>query len=279
MKLTALRDAAKWERRLAVIQKRVLQEFREPCISKPVFVLGKQRSGTGMLMRIFHRHSDLLVFDENRNNAAFEDFRLRDDDTIRLLVEQARFPAVCLKPVCDSQRIADLFDAFPYGHFVWMYRDYRDVANSSLRKFGSATRAVRLACLGQPGGGWFQEGLSPAVASTLQQVYRPSLSEFDLACLAWWARNRIVLESGLLGHPNLTLLKYEELASNPDSVLPWLFHRIGIRYQPGLARDVNARSIGHPAPEMDRSVQNLCSSVLQRLDHAYAAERPPVRHS
>jgi hypothetical protein len=76
----------------------------------------QQLPGTGMLMRILHRHADLLVFDEHRHNAAFEYSRIRDNDTIRSLVEQACFPAVCFKR--DSQRIADLCDAFPFGHFV-----------------------------------------------------------------------------------------------------------------------------------------------------------------
>jgi hypothetical protein len=230
-----------------------------------------------MLMHAFHRHSDMLVFDEHRSNEAFVDFRIRSIDRIRDLTKQARFPGVCFKPICDSHRIRELHDEFPNGHCIWIYRDYRGVANSSLRKFGEPTRAIRPVCTGQTGGGWFQEGVSPLASTTLQNIYRPTLSEFDLACLAWWALNQIVIESGLIGQPNVTIMKYEALASQPTPILNWLFGRIGINNEDRVGRNISARSIGrHPTPEMDRDVNNLCDTLLAALDNAFRVANQPV---
>lgn len=270
MRLTAIRDREKWERHLTILRKRVTSLFRHPCDSIPIFVLGKQRSGTSMLMRTFHRHPGMLVYDEHRSNEAYVDYRIRSIEVIRMLTDQARFAGVCFKPICDSHRINELHSEFPDGHCIWIYRDYRDVANSSLRKFDEPTRAIRLICTGQPGGGWFQDGVSRLVSATLQEIYRPTLSDFDLACLTWWARNQIIIESGLIGQPNVTLLKYEALASEPAQILKWLFDRIGIQYKDRVGRYISARSIGrHKSPETDCDVKNLCDTLLVTLDNSF----------
>jgi len=153
MTLAAIRDREKWERHFAMIRKRVTSPFRRSRKSIPIFVMGKQRSGTTMLMHTFHRHPGMLVFDEHRSNEAFVNYQIRSIDRIRNLTEKARFAAVCFKPICDCHRIKELYSNFPSGRFIWIYRDYADAANSSLRKFAEPTRAIRLACTGQPGGG------------------------------------------------------------------------------------------------------------------------------
>lgn len=277
MRLNTLTDRSRWERRLLVLQKQVQRKLRPECDSRAVFVLGKQRSGTTMLMHVFHRHPDMLVYDEHRDSAAFLDHRLRSAGTVRTLLAEAHFPAVCMKPICDSHRIAELHREFPDAHIVWLYRDFRDVANSSLRKFDTATRAIRQVCTGGSGGGWFREGISPPIGKVLRETWHPGLSDFELACLVWWARNQLVLESGLAGQPGITLLKYEALASAPPAMLRWLFQRLGMRYSEGVERGITARSIGrHSTPAIGRPVLELCSRALARLDEAFLAQDPPV---
>lgn len=276
MRLSSLSRPDVWERHFSVARKRLRGVFRETCESRPVFVLGKQRSGTTMLMQIFHRHPDMLVFDEHRDSPAFVDYRIRSADTIKTLLEQAKFPVVCLKPICDSHRIREFYEDFPEGHCIWLYRDFRDVANSSLRKFEAANRAIRLVCTGRPGGGWFQEGISPPIQEILQQVYRPDLPDFDLACLVWWARNQLMIESGLAGRTRVTILKYEALVSAPPRVLDWLFRRIDTRHYGRLERNVTARSIGrHAAPAIDERIRALCDATLAELDEAFLEQQPP----
>lgn len=252
-----------------MLHKRVTSPLRRTCDSRPLFVLGKQRSGTTMLMRCFHRHPDMLVYDEHMNNAAFQNVRLREFATIRQLLERAHFPVVCFKPIADSHRILELDQQFAGSHFIWLYRNYWDVANSALKKFSNTTYAVRLVCTGQTGGGWFQEGVSESVADTLRDVYHPDLTDFDLACLTWWARNRIILDSGLIGRPNVTVLRYETLVCDPCGVLEALFKRIGIPYHERIVRNVTSSRIRHQAPvEPDHKVRELCEEELAALNEA-----------
>jgi hypothetical protein len=276
MKLSSLKKPEFWERHLSMAKKQFRGIFRDNCSTRPVFVLGNQRSGTTMLMDVFHRHPDMLVYDEHRDSPAFSNCRIRSADTIRSLLEQARFPAISLKPICDSHRFGELYREFPDGHFIWLYRDFKDVANSSLRKFDAPTRAVRLVCTNRPGGGWFQDGVSPRTQALLQQVYRPDLTEFDLACLAWGARNQLAIENGLAGRPGVTVLQYEALVSSPFLLLEWLFRRIDVRYLEQVQRNVTARSIGrHAAPAMDARVRDFCDSTLAELDRAFFEQHPP----
>lgn len=277
VKLASLTSRDRWERWLAVRHKRLAGLLRPQCESRPVFVLGKQRSGTTMLMHAFHRHPDLLVYDEHRDSAAFDNFRLRSLGEIEALLDRVRFPVVCFKPICDSHLIRSLRTRFPDGHCIWMYRDYRDVANSSIRKFYTATGAVRRLCNGLRAEGWFQEGVSPVVTRTLQRVNDPNFSEFDFACLTWWVRNQIVIRSGLIGDAWVTLLKYEELVTQPVPMLRWLFDRAGIEYRDRIARNITPRFIRrNPAPEVNPKVQRLCDATLQTLDEGFRAADPPV---
>lgn len=279
-KLSALRNPDNWQRRASTLQKQFVGVFRHRCDSKPIFVLGKQRSGTTMLMHAFHRCPDVLVFDEHRDNKAFEQHRLRSFNVIRNLVEQSRFPAVCFKPICDSHRITDLIAAFPDAHCIWIYRDYRDVANSSLRKFETSVRAIRLVCTGKSGGGWFQEGVSRDVSEVLRKAYRPGLTDFDLACLSWWARNQIIFESKMIGKPNVTVMRYEALVCDPEPILQWLFDRIGLEHRARVGLHISPRSIGrHHAPEIDSTVRSLCAEALMALDDAYCSANPPGNSS
>lgn len=277
MRLKSIKDAEERERYFSILSKQLTQLFRKRCDSTPVFVLGKQRSGTSMMMRAFHRHPDTLVYDEHRDSVAFSDYRLRSLECVKKLTDRARYPTVCYKPICDSHLISGLHRMFPEGHFIWAYRDFRDVANSSLRKFEHATRAIRLVCTNQPGGGWFQEGVSGRVTEVLRSVYGTSaLSEFDLACLIWWARNQIILDSGLTNAPNITLVKYEALVSKPSLMLKWLFSRLGLRYHERVSRNISPRSIGrHAAPPLDSRVEELCLASQAALDAAFLTGNPP----
>jgi hypothetical protein len=230
-----------------------------------------------MLMHTFHQHPDILVFDEHACNEAFTNYRLRELDHIRKLIAQSRFQGVCFKPICDSHRVSELHSTFPTGHFIWLYRNYRDVANSSLRKFEDPTRAILLVCTGQSGGGWFQDGVSRLASITLQEIYRPSFSDFDLACLAWWARNQIILESDLIGETNVTTLNYETLATNPAIMVTWMFNRIGIDCPDRIGKHISTRSIGRsPAPPLNTDVQALCEQCLAALDAAFQTANPPI---
>lgn len=274
--LAQLRDPQKRDKYLSSVRKQFIQLVGKPRDCKPVFVFGKQRSGTSMLMFAFHRHPDVLVHDEHRNSRVFSDFRIKGFDVVRDVVSESRFGVACFKPICDSHLICQFVSEFPNAHHIWIFRQFQDVANSTLRKFDAPTRAIHLVCTGQAGGGWFDEGLSSEVRRVLVEFYRSELSDFDLSCLVWWARNRIIVDSGLLSSPDVTLLKYEALVANPGATLRWLFERMGVSFHERIGARMTPGSIGrHPIPPMDKAVRELCESLTRQLAEAYFSCSPP----
>lgn len=224
-----------------------------------------------MLMYAFHRHPEMFVYDEHRNSKVFYDFRIRGFQVVQDAIQSSRFPVACFKPISDSHLIAEFVTRFPDAHHIWIYRRYEDVTNSSLRKFDAPTRAIRLVCTGKPGGGWFQEGVSEECQRVLTRVYRPELSDFDLGCLVWWARNKIILESGLQNNQNITLLRYETLVSNPKLVLHWLFERMNVTLDDRIGDQINTRSVGrYSVPPMSEAIRELCEDLTAELDNTFS---------
>ncbi|MDY6839533.1 MAG: sulfotransferase [Thermodesulfobacteriota bacterium] len=267
MRLTALLDKEKQAKYLSIIKKKITHSTTQPVPTVPVFVFGQQRSGTSMLMFSFHFHPDTEVFDESSNNKAFLGHRIRSFKAIEELVRHSRFPFACFKPLADSHLIREFILQSPEGRFIWMYRDFRDVANSYLRRFTNPTRAIRIVCNNHTGGGWFQEGISMETAEELRRFTSPGLSEFDFACLAWWARNRIFLENDLHSQPNIVLLKYEDIVSNPEGSFSSLFRFVGLQPFEKCYKHIHRKSIAKNRYEgITPAVRELCEDLLKRLD-------------
>lgn len=266
--LTRLRNPQRRAVYISRLRKLISSRFRQQRDDTvPVFVLGLQRSGTNMIMDVLHLRDDTEVFSESRENAAFDGYLLRDLQLIEGLIARSWAPFMCFKPISDSHRAEELIERFPYGRFIWIYRQYQDVANSRLRLFSDANRAIRLICRGESGAGWFDRGVSPATRKVLRSMEVDRLSEFDLACLTWWARNNIFVENALWRHRNVCAVRYEKLASDPGAGFAELFEFLDMKPSKNALRFVRKSSIGrHPAPVLDRQVDELCQQLLDQLN-------------
>lgn len=265
--LEGLKDGQKRDRYISMFRKNILEALRVQRDSKVIFVFGNQRSGTSMLMYAFHRHPDIIVYDEHRDNKPFHNYRIKSYEKINEIVMRSSFPAVCFKPICDSHLISEFQANIPAAHFIWIYRDFRDVANSTLRKFADATRAIILICEGKPGGGWLEEGVSDHMRDILKSLYTKNLSRFDLCCLVWWVRNQVLIDSPILNSSDLSVVKYETLVTRPDTVMSWLFKRIDFPYDARISRRMNSGSIHrNPYPPINHEVANLCRELMEKLD-------------
>jgi hypothetical protein len=258
----AIFDAQKRGRLAAKIGKTFRQTFSAPVETMPVFILGIQRSGTTMLMFAFHLHPEIAVYDESRKSKAFLDFQLRGMETTEKLIKTSHFPVACFKPLADSHRATQLLQRFPSARFIWALREYSDVANSFLKKFPHATRAIRLVCSGQEGGGWFQEGVSEETGRILHNLPWQNFSDYDFACLVWWTRNRLFFEQDLDKEKRVLLLRYEKLVTAPRESLPEVTKFIGVPFCRQMTRYIHARSVSrHSPPKLNPSVQKLCDEL------------------
>jgi hypothetical protein len=245
----------------------------------PIFIMGTQRSGTTMLMNAMHLNAHTQVFDESRNNRVFYDFRLRDIETVIHAIRHSKAPFVLFKPLADSHLTRTYLDLLPEARFIWVYRHYKDVAYSAIRKWKSADDAIRKVCRGQGGGGWFQEGISVATERVLRKYYNDCLNRFELRCLVWWARNNLYMEQALSTDPNVMLVQYEDIARDPMAALTPVSHFTGLPLSGKMFRYIHTRSIGNKVyPPINEGIKQLCEAQLNRLDGFYDKERQQFRH-
>lgn len=259
------------------MKKAVSRAFKRPVSSVPVFVFGKQRSGTTMMMDVFHVRRDTEVFDERAASSAFVDYRIRGFDVVARLVERSKAPFVCFKPLADSHLCREFAMRFPEARLLWLYRDYVRSALSGIKKWPDGRRGIRLVSTGRSGGGWFQEGVSEETAEVLREVYSEDLTELDLGCLVWWARNRLVLELELMSLPSLLIVRYEDLILKPREAFEEVFDFVGMPYDKAAVDGVVRNNNGNRKREgLSPHVERLCDDLLSSLDeHVRCRRRKP----
>lgn len=264
-------QSPEWRARAASrVGKKLLGFARGNPSKSPVLIAGLQRSGTTMLMNIFHLHPETDVFDEARESKAFFDFRIRSVDIVRQVIADGHFRFPCFKVIADSHVLPTIMRGLPDAKVIWMYREHSANAASRLKKFHHATAAIRAVCEGRLGGGWFAEGVSTAIRRSLQSLDRSGFSDFDYACLVWWARNQIYFDLGLAAEPRVRLLRYETLVVDPKSTMNGLFRWLDMPSSGQSMRFVHAQSLfKRDLPSLDPQVEMLCSGLQQRLDDTY----------
>ncbi|HKU90861.1 MAG TPA: sulfotransferase [Steroidobacteraceae bacterium] len=273
MNLADVRSPAWRARAAARVGKKLLGFTRITPERTPVFIVGLQRSGTTMLMDIFHLHPETEVLDEARDSRAFLDYRIRNPRTVRQIIAESHYRFPCFKIIADSHVLPSILDGLPDPRVLWMYREPGPNAASRLVKFPKGTAAIRKVCANQPGGGWFAEGVSPAVARRLRDLDYSRFADFDYACLVWWVRNQLYFEMGLGSDPRVRLLRYETLVSQPEPTMRALFDWTGMGWSQASMRFVHARSMKKAnLPRLDPQVDALCTELLQRLDAEHAAQ-------
>jgi sulfotransferase family protein len=267
MKLSSLKSAEKRARFLAKTRKSLLHNVRSRQPGRAVFIAGMQRSGTTMLMNVFHLRPDTAVFDEARDSVVFQDFRIRDLDVLRNSLDNQSLPVSVYKVICDSHCVSSLLESFPNARVLWVYRNPQANADSQLKKFASPVQAIKLVHGDQPGGGWFAEGVSDEVRRVLQQFDPGDLADFDWACLNWWARNQIFVEQNLRDDSRVELLRYEELVVNPRTVLGQVIDWLEMPNDERSFRFVHTRSVHkRNLPSVHPEVDKLCNLLLDELN-------------
>jgi hypothetical protein len=273
MDLEKLRSP-EWRARAAtVILKKTFAFTRRAPSKTPLLIAGFQRSGTTMLMNILHLRGDTEVFDEARESKTFEKFRIRSIEIVRQAIDSSHYPFPCFKVIADSHVMPSILRELPDALVIWMYREPGPNAASRLKMFRRPTAAIRAVCEGQPGGGWFAEGVPATIARELQGLDRSKFTDWDFACLAWWVRNRIYFDLGLVDERRVRLLRYETLVAAPVPTMRALNEWVGMEWRPASTRFVHSASMRKPdLPALDPQVASRCDELLQRLDAAHAAQ-------
>jgi len=257
-----------WLKQLDNDRRKVLWRMahRGPQDTRPVFIFGLQRSGTGMLSMCLGASPDCENLGET-DARAFDGNNLRPVREIELLIEQCRFRFLVLKPLKDSHRVRELLALKPGAKAVWAYRGYLDRINSAARKFGRHPLDVFAAFQAGDRTRWQLRGMSGETAALLASINLGELSACDGAALMWWVRNSLYYDQGLEQDARVRLWSYDRFVREPQAELRALLAHLGLDLDPRMLREIHARSVGKdPAPRINERILALCRSLHDRLE-------------
>jgi len=249
-----------------------LKNIKGPDIKSVLFVIGCQRSGTSLMTRIFHKDWNAKVYFESSSlslQIGEEKLRLKPLPVIKQVIERERFPLIVLKPLVEAQNAAKLLGAFPNSRAVWMYRHYKDVANSNLRKFGldNGIKDLRYIVENQAQN-WRVEHVPDRIRQIVLTHFSETMNPYDAAALFWYVRNALFFELGLYSHPNIMLVKYDELISHPKETMLKIYDFISRPYAgDNVLKIINSSSIGKGQQILlSEEVESLCEQLWNRLE-------------
>jgi hypothetical protein len=236
-------------------------------VPQPLFIVGCQRSGTTMLIDTLMRAPDLWVHPE-KSALAYDDFRLRSPATIAAITRFTPASTVIYKPLCDAHLTDRILAAHRTGHAWWVVRGWRDVADSAVRKWGTHQRDVILDLATGQGErwGWRTERVPEAMIAQLRQLVTADLTPEAGAALFWYVRNSFYYSLGLDTDPRVTLVRYENLVSNPEQAFRPLFAQLGVTADPAWTADIVDSSVGkQTAADIPADIVAVCDALLQRF--------------
>jgi hypothetical protein len=247
----------------------------DPGSSRPVFVLGAQRSGTNMVTYGLDMAPEFDVYNEG-NSRAFANYRLRERDRIAHLVERSRHPFVLFKPLLDSHLTVELLEDLGSAtspRALWVYRGVRSRVRSALAKFGDSNlRVLRQYAADNEFRHWQlggRSGLSDENRSLLESLDPQELSPADGAALFWLIRNRLFFELRLDQREDVLLVSYDSFVESPEPAMRRICGFLGFPFRPELVKHVQQRP---PAPGAQSPIAEgilaLCDELSLRLDQA-----------
>jgi hypothetical protein len=252
--------------------------------TRPVFILGCQRSGTTICQNVFLKSADCDVYREGNKKAMTDEWRLRDTATIRRLIRKSRKRVALFKPLNDAQWARRFLDGHEHARIVWIYRDPGDTANSAIAKWdsvqadiintvgkalaqaGDAAGAARLLA-DRPGYAMYAEGIPAGAVERVIGWSREGLDAPSGAGALWWLRNQFYQSLDLNRDARVLLVKYEPFVTEPSAAVRRICAHMGIGFDDRLVADVHSGSVGRrPPPSMSASVAAACEELFASLD-------------
>ena len=268
-----MKRMSSWRRGMFRRWKRLRQSLGKRENSKRItFIVGCQRSGTTMLSRVFEKDLRSISFGEDSEltiESGPNRLRLKPLEWVEDRIRSERPGFIILKPLVESQNTRLLLDYFTGSKSIWIYRDFRDVAASNLRKFGdkNSIKDIRIIAENQTDD-WRVEKLSDKSKALVRHYFTPDISPADAAVLFWIFRNELYFEIGLDHDDRVALLQYEALESDPERLMRAIYCFIDQPFpSKRITADTHAQSINRGRElSISPDIEKLAISLNERLD-------------
>jgi hypothetical protein len=261
-------------------KKKLYQFFIKYSKEKTVlFIVGSQRSGTNMLLNIFREDYYTNVYGEFSKLSAMDKgkIRLNPYNLVKKEINKDKAPFTILKPLVESQNILKLLDFFENSYALWIYRDYKDVASSDIKKFGlmNGINSLRPSILREPKN-WRSEGVSEEERNLIKKYFSESMNPYDAAVLFWYLRNNLFYRLNLDENSKVILCKYEYLIANPKAVITKIYKTCNQKF-PGerILNEIHLKSFGKgKSIDVSPEIESIANNLLQKFDASFYNKNP-----
>jgi len=248
-------------------KKIISRKFIKEVQTKPLFVVGNQRSGTTMLLSKLNRHFWIDIFHEN--SLAMEDWELKSFDEIDKLIDGSKAKVCIMKPLEETHRVNELLDYFNDSKAIFIFRHYMDVINSSMRlDWGEHLKNYVQNIY--KGVDFKYSGALNLTANNIKlirDIYKDDLSVESCAALIWYLRNSIYSDFQLYANPNILLVQYEKLVFNPKKEFKRILTFMNLKFNSSILYNISTKSIKkNMTVNIDENIKVLCDNLFDKLE-------------
>ena len=253
-------------------KKKFLQTMTPSAKQKKICcIIGCQRSGTSLMLRIFDRDLYTQTFGEFSALSSQDDKRIRLDPLpmVKERLRKTRSSFLVLKPLVDSQNILEFLDYFNGSKAIWMYRNYRDVAASNLTQFGVRNGINDLRpIVKNENSNWRSEYVPQYIKELILNHFSENMNPYDAAVLFWCARNSLFFDLDMAHNQNIYLCKYADLVSSPEQVISTIYSNLNQKYPgPKIHQEVHTKSLRKGKDiKISPAVEQIASTLMSKLN-------------
>lgn len=234
--------------------------------TKPVFIVGNQRSGTTMLVSKLNRHFWIDIFHER--SEAMTDWELKPFPEIEVLLKRSKAKICIFKPLEDTHRVLEMLDNFDGSKAIFIFRHYADVVNSSMR-LGWGDHLKQYIENINDGVPFKYSGplnLSDENVKLVRDLCHKDISAESSSALVWYLRNSIYFDYHLKENPRVLLVQYERLVKNPEEEMKHILAFINLGFTNAVLYNITNKNIKkEPPPKVEEEIKILCEDMYHRL--------------
>jgi len=237
-----------------------------------VFIFGCQRSGTTLLGRVFGKDLRTAVLQEvNCLTSDVNDIlRLKPLPEVLENLQSFREPLIIVKPLVESHNADKILKEIPQAKGLWMFRNYKDVVASNVKRFSTQVEGLRMAISGDPPS-WRSEMLSDETLALFKQFYHTDMKKIDAAALGWYAINKNYFNLQLDKNSKVRLINYDDFVKNPEKEMRKIYLFLEFPYPQKIITDEvdkNSVSLGKET-EIEPQIEALCKNLYERILNKY----------
>jgi len=240
-----------------------------------VFIFGVQRSGTSATFHLLRKDNHIKAYNEfsELSKDGAEELRLHELPRLKQQINNSTYPIILMKPLVESQNSKTLLEAFPNSSGIWMYRNYKDVANSNLNKFGIGNGIKNLTPLMVGDySNWRAESVPDYIRDIVAKYFSKDMKPYDAAALFWFVRSSFYYDLRLNENKRILLMRYESFVSDPFNQLSKVYNFIGHKISKNLKEnDIHKGSV-EKGQNIDLSpeIEKLCEELYHKFENEYA---------